>query len=163
MPGERTFFIQFRSGNSLLAMSVEKSQVSVLAERLRFMIKEIGESYEQLRNASSRRDSLPLENPVLEEFRIGSIAIFFDASSEEIQIDFRELQGETESNFDDVDEDELEGDIEVIRVFLTIEQVLIFCERAELVLAAGRKPCPFCGLPINQDGHLCARANGYRR
>jgi hypothetical protein len=32
-----------------------------------------------------------------------------------------------------------------------------------LVIAAGRQPCPFCGLPINPEGHLCARANGYRR
>jgi hypothetical protein len=32
-----------------------------------------------------------------------------------------------------------------------------------LVVAAGRQPCPFCAFPIDPQGHLCARANGYRR
>ena len=38
-----------------------------------------------------------------------------------------------------------------------------FAARAESVVAAGRAPCPFCGGPIDADGHLCPRANGYRR
>jgi len=33
--------------------------------------------------------------------------------------------------------------------------------------AQNRKPatyrCPFCGRPIDADGHICPRANGYRR
>jgi hypothetical protein len=24
-------------------------------------------------------------------------------------------------------------------------------------------PCPFCGIPIDPNGHLCPRSNGYRR
>jgi uncharacterized repeat protein (TIGR03847 family) len=160
MPGDRTFFIQLRAGNTLLSMSLEKSQVSVLAERLRFMLKEIGESNLHLRNTQLQRDSLPLENPVLEEFRIGSIALYFDASTEEIQIDLRELKGDVHDSEDDI---EIDNDVEIVRIFLSTEQILTFSDRAELVVAAGRKPCPFCGLPINVDGHLCARANGYRR
>ena len=160
MPGDRTFFIQLRAGNTLLSMSLEKSQVSVLAERLRFMLREIGENHLHLRNTQLHRDSLPLENPVLDEFRVGSIALFFDAATEEIQVDLRGLRGE----IDDTEEDtEIDNDLEIIRVFLSTDQVLTFSDRAELVVAAGRKPCPFCGLPINVDGHLCARANGYRR
>ncbi len=38
-----------------------------------------------------------------------------------------------------------------------------FAARAESVVAAGRAPCPFCGGPMDADGHLCPRANGYRR
>ncbi|MEO8106384.1 MAG: DUF3090 family protein, partial [Actinomycetes bacterium] len=38
-----------------------------------------------------------------------------------------------------------------------------FVERAESVIAAGRPPCPFCTLPLDPDGHICPRANGYRR
>ena len=38
-----------------------------------------------------------------------------------------------------------------------------FVHRAEMVLEAGRPPCPFCGNPIDPEGHLCARANGFRR
>ena len=38
-----------------------------------------------------------------------------------------------------------------------------FAARAESVVAAGRASCPFCGGPIDADGHLCPRANGFRR
>jgi hypothetical protein len=32
-----------------------------------------------------------------------------------------------------------------------------------VVVNAGRAPCPFCGSPIDPAGHLCPRANGFRR
>ena len=38
-----------------------------------------------------------------------------------------------------------------------------FVKRAEQVLEAGRPSCPFCGNPIDPEGHLCVRANGFRR
>ena len=38
-----------------------------------------------------------------------------------------------------------------------------FVKPAEQVLEAGRPSCPFCGNPIDPDGHLCVRANGFRR
>jgi hypothetical protein len=38
-----------------------------------------------------------------------------------------------------------------------------FASRAETVVSAGRPPCPFCGQPLDPDGHLCPRANGFKR
>ncbi|MFZ9498323.1 MAG: DUF3090 family protein [Polynucleobacter sp.] len=38
-----------------------------------------------------------------------------------------------------------------------------FAQRSKAVVNAGRLPCPFCGIPIDPRGHLCPRANGYRR
>ena len=35
MPGERTFFIQARSGGRLISVSLEKAQVAALADRKR--------------------------------------------------------------------------------------------------------------------------------
>lgn len=162
LPGERTFFLQIRSENSLVSTSLEKSQVAAISERLRYMLKEIRAVHPISPKPSLTRDSLPLETPVLDEFRVGSIAIFYDEESEKIQIDLRELNlGDS----DDDDDDDLSNldDVEVIRVFITPTQANIFQDRAELVIAAGRLPCPFCALPIDPQGHLCARANGYRR
>ena len=31
------------------------------------------------------------------------------------------------------------------------------------VVAAGRPACPFCTLPLDPDGHICPRQNGFRR
>jgi uncharacterized repeat protein (TIGR03847 family) len=125
------------------------------------MLREIRSIHPLTPKPTLHRDSLPLDNPVLDEFRIGSIAIFYDESSQLIQIDLREL------NMGDEDEDEIGlstfSDAQMLRVFITSTQALAFHDRAELVIAAGRQPCPFCGFPINPEGHLCARANGYRR
>ncbi len=162
VPGDRTFFLQFRSGNSVISASLEKSQVAALSERLNFMLREIRSIHPLSPKPQLVRDSLPMEAPVLDEFRIGSIAIFYDEASEKIQVDLREL-----STNDEDDEEEIElpsfSDTQMLRIFITATQALIFHDRAELVVAAGRQPCPFCGFPINPEGHLCARANGYRR
>ena len=64
---------------------------------------------------------------------------------------------------DDDDLAQIEDAPDLMRVYLRINQVRGFCERADAVVANGRQPCPFCGLPIDPSGHLCPRANGYRR
>ncbi len=162
VPGDRTFFLQFRSGATLISASLEKSQVAALSERLDYMLREIRAIHPLSPRPVLVRDSLPLELPVLVEFRIGAIAIFYDENTERIQIDLRDI-----ANNGEEDEDEFElqsfSDAQMLRIFISATQALIFHDRAELVIAAGRQPCPFCGLPINPEGHLCARANGYRR
>ena len=160
LPGERTFYIQIRSGNTLLSFSLEKSQVALLAERLRHMVKEIKATNPLLTHNDRSRDSLPLETPIEDEFRIGSMALFFDADTEMIQLDLRELNQNSDEELED---DDLDEDIEIARLFITITQALTFSARSELILSAGRAQCPFCGFPINPSGHICARANGYRR
>jgi uncharacterized repeat protein (TIGR03847 family) len=161
VPGDRTFFLQIRFGSTLLSTSIEKSQVAAISERLQYMLKEIRQIHPLAPRPQLTRDSLPLETPVEDEFRVGSIAIFYDDESSKIQIDLREL------NLSDTEEDEDEtlqiSDVEIIRIFISPSQALTFHDRAELVIAAGRQPCPFCGMPIDPQGHLCARANGYRR
>ncbi|HEV8023636.1 MAG TPA: DUF3090 family protein, partial [Candidatus Nanopelagicales bacterium] len=38
-----------------------------------------------------------------------------------------------------------------------------FAERARSVISSGRPSCPFCQQPLDPHGHICARANGYKR
>jgi uncharacterized repeat protein (TIGR03847 family) len=162
LPGERTFFIQFRTGNETLSTSLEKSQVAALSERLQYMVAEIRSIHPLAPRAVLVRDSLPLDNPVVDEFRVGSIAIFYDEARERIQVDLRELNFNGEIDEDDEDLP-IMSDLQLFRLYITSSQALIFHDRAQLVIAAGRQPCPFCGFPIDPQGHLCARANGYRR
>ena len=165
LPGERTFYLQLKSGHTVISASLEKSQVAALSERLSYMLKEIRLAHPLAPRPQLVRDSLPLDMPVMDEFRIGSIAIFYDEGSQLIQIDLREVNLGGENLGDDESEDGLPmlDDVEVIRLFITPSQAKTFHDRAELVIAAGRQPCPFCGFPIDPQGHLCARANGYRR
>jgi uncharacterized repeat protein (TIGR03847 family) len=160
MPGERTFYLQFTSGNQVISASLEKSQVAALSERLNYMLKEIRLVHPLAPRPQLIRDSLPLETPVVEEFRIGSLAIFYDEAQELIQIDLREINAGEEEDEEDLPPVD---NVVMIRLFITATQAKTFHDRAELVIAAGRQPCPFCGFPIDPQGHLCARANGYRR
>jgi uncharacterized repeat protein (TIGR03847 family) len=57
----------------------------------------------------------------------------------------------------------LEDSQSVLRVSLTGVAARAFARRALAVVASGRPPCPFCGGPLDPDGHLCPRANGYKR
>ena len=52
---------------------------------------------------------------------------------------------------------------EVFLIRIDAGSARAFVKRAEQVLEAGRPTCPFCGNPIDPEGHLCVRANGFRR
>ena len=60
------------------------------------------------------------------------------------------------------DDESAEGP-DVLRVRLSGAQARAFVDSAQRVVAAGRPPCPFCGLPLDSGGHVCPRQNGYRR
>lgn len=51
----------------------------------------------------------------------------------------------------------------VLRVVLSPAQAREFARRCARAVEGGRPNCPFCGLPLDPGGHICPRANGYRR
>lgn len=146
-PGERTFFLQAKEGARVVAVSLEKTQVAALAERALELIPS---------NTVGVIDDGPLETPVTEEFRAGVIAIAWDINEQTLMI---EAQAQSD------DEEIVEGDDgpDVLRVVLEADRAWSFAQRARVVVAAGRQPCPYCSLPLDPSGHICPRANGYRR
>ncbi len=63
----------------------------------------------------------------------------------------------------DAEEAEEQEPSELLLVRLAPGPARAFVQRAERVISAGRPSCPFCGEPIETEGHLCVRANGFRR
>lgn len=162
MPGERTFFLQARHGTRLVSVALEKQQVAVLAERVGELLDRLIESGETQGvvpavTPEHSRDAGPLDQPVEEEFRVGTMTLSWDPADERIVIEIFPIDGGP-----DEDDDEAEPD-EVLRVRLPVAGARAFAERAAQVVQAGRPDCPFCGEPIDPEGHLCVRANGYRR
>lgn len=162
-PGERTFFIQARYGARLISVSCEKVQVQALADRLAYMLREIKQSDPTISITRLQRDDAPLDTPIEEEFRIGVIGLAFDAERELIQIDLQEVSEGEQEESDFIDVDDLSSDQDILRVLISPSMAEQFSKRALSVVNAGRQPCPFCGGPIDIRGHLCPRANGYRR
>jgi uncharacterized repeat protein (TIGR03847 family) len=54
-------------------------------------------------------------------------------------------------------------DLSTLEAKITLDQAAEFARRTIKVVEAGRRPCTFCGSPLDPSGHLCPRANGYRR
>lgn len=160
VPGERTFFVQARTGTLVTSVVLEKSQVSLLVERLDDLLADLGDRYDLEVPEPGPADLEPLDVPLVEEFRIGAIAFGWDALTEQMLFELHETTD------DEVDPTEL-GDEDdgpaMLRVRARIEQVVDFIDRARRVVAAGRPPCPFCQQPLDPRGHICPRANGYRR
>ena len=109
------------------------------------------------------KDEKSLSTPIEEEFRVGLIGIAFDQSTELIQIDLQAVSEEDQEDAQFVDVDDLSSDRDILRISITPSEASRFSKRANVVVGAGRLPCPFCGGPIDSRGHLCPRANGYRR
>ena len=150
-PGERAFFIQARNGNRLVTVAVEKLQVAALAERLEIIINGFRKNDLSIRLLSTETDDAPLELPIESEFEVGSISISWDESKKMMSIELLEILTE-----------EIETP-NVLRVQLSISMCSAFIKRSKALIGAGRLPCPFCGMPLDPQGHLCPRANGYRR
>jgi uncharacterized repeat protein (TIGR03847 family) len=107
-------------------------------------------------------DLAPLDQPILEEFRVGTMALAWDSEQERVVIEALARVPDGEEGPELPDDDAVDGP-DLLRVRLTGATARAFAKRALSVVAAGRPPCPFCGLPIDQDGHICPRQNGYRR
>lgn len=167
LPGERQFFLQVVSAQETTCVAIEKSQAIALAERLRMMIRELRRnqlaSLDEL-NIVSERDDTALEFPITEDFRVGVIGISWEQDTQRILVEAQAIGDETLTELLDDDEALLIEDAPDLLTFkLRIHQARSFCDRCDAVVAAGRQPCPFCGLPIDPNAHLCPRANGYRR
>jgi len=175
-PGDRTFFLQARGAGRVVSVALEKVQVSLLAEKLDELLveasKRFGLSLPET-TALLGHDNEPLDTPVDEEFRVGTLGLAFDVDTSTVvieAIEAGEADAEVELGADedegmsaDDEDDEPDDDLDRLRVRLTPEATRAFIDRARRVVAAGRPPCPLCGQPLDPAGHLCPRHNGYHR
>ncbi|MGH2428964.1 MAG: DUF3090 domain-containing protein [Candidatus Limnocylindria bacterium] len=152
-PGDRTFYLQARKGDALVSVVLEKVQVEALAQRLEDLLEAVEAPAE-----SAAEDSSGLDEPIIELFRVGAMALAWDPASETVVI---EAQTPTEDgDYAELPDDETEGP-DLLRVRIPPADARHFVRRAEAVLAAGRPPCPFCGQPLEPQGHFCPRSNGH--
>ncbi|MFZ4123134.1 MAG: DUF3090 family protein [Candidatus Planktophila sp.] len=162
-PGERTFFIQARTGSRVVSVVVDKSQVIALGERTKIMLREIKKTDPTIIIKSSEIDDYPLEQPIFEEFRAGVIAMAWDVENSVIVYELREITSSDNASEDELIFDEEDLSVDLLRVHVSPTQAAAFSKRCLSLANAGRTPCPFCGMPIDPTGHLCPRSNGYRR
>jgi uncharacterized repeat protein (TIGR03847 family) len=159
-PGERSFYLQAIEDARTVSVLLEKQQVSVLADRISALLQEVVRRFgSELPDEGDGTDLDPLAVPLEEEFRVGTMGLGWDADSRSIVV---ELLAVTDEEVDEsVVLDDTEEGPDALRVFLSPMQARAFADRAERVVSAGRPPCPLCAEPLDAEGHVCVRLNGY--
>ncbi len=158
-PGEREFFIQVRSNQDLNTVKVEKEQVRALVLRFDEILTDLRRSKVIAITKSEIEKDLdmdPLELPIEADFQVGVVGI--KVNDLLLEITFQAI-----SNQDELLIDDLDSGPDLLILTLDVLTIARFSMRAKTIIEAGRSACPFCGLPMNASGHLCPRANGYRR
>lgn len=163
VPGEREFYLQIKgesSGKRVLAsFALEKAQAAALADRFRQMVREVTPNL-----TVPSADLAPLETPIESEFTLGVMSLTWTPQDELFLFEGQSMANPlTDEIYEELIADDVAGAPPIVRARLTGEDLLTFAKRTDLVVSAGRQPCVFCGGPVNPGGHLCPRANGFRR
>lgn len=168
-PGARTFFLQAAGNGRLTSVALEKEQVAVLAQRLDALLDEVlretgGAAAVPALAPVELDDTGPLAQPIVEEFRVGTLTLAWDLEDDRAVIEaYSVSEADDSDDLEPPDPDSPDDDRDVLIVRLTGAMARAFVKRALAVVAAGRPTCPLCGQPLDPDGHLCPRQNGYRR
>lgn len=168
-PGERTFFLQAVQGLRVTTVQLEKEQVSVLADRVMAIIDEVERRGLAAIDAgpAGDLDERPLEQPLDEAFRVGTMIIAWDEDVDRLVVEARSMTfdagaGEVAMRPDEeVDDEDIPDDApigpDVLRVRLTPLMAQQFARRANSVVAGGQPTCPYCGRVLERTGHFCER------
>jgi uncharacterized repeat protein (TIGR03847 family) len=140
--GRRVFLLQCEHKSGLLTLKIEKQQVAVLAEYLGRLLAELG-------RPAAVPEEAGLIAPSEPDWVAGTLGVSYDEGSDRIVLVVEELVAEDEVG-------------RAARFTVTREQAGAFAVRATSVVAAGRPPCPICGMPLDPSGHACPRTNGHR-
>jgi uncharacterized repeat protein (TIGR03847 family) len=168
-PGQRTFFLQVSAGPRLATVSLEKQQLSTLADRVNDLLDDFAAGDASDANVEALEDVAPLATPIEDEFRVGTMSLGWDAERRVVIVECHDEQDALE--VDEQGEPVLQpeppeepGEIQtILRVVIEPASARAFARRCSKVVAAGRPPCPFCGGPLDPTGHICPRSNGYKR
>ena len=76
-PGDRTFYLQARKGRAVVSVVLEKSQVAVLAARMTELLSTVDRPPPAFKPIA---DDAPLDEPLVEVFRVGAMALAWDPS-----------------------------------------------------------------------------------
>ena len=184
-PGSRTFFLQARSGDHVVSVSLEKQQTAALAERIEEVLDELmaedGNPYSiPALTPEELVDTDPLEQPIEEQFRAGAMSLGWDPATAQVvieafpipEIDLDAIDPELDAALAASSTGEL-GPDDVVEIEVVPEEVLLvripvgsaraFAKSAREIVKAGRPLCVLCHAPMDSEAdHVCELPDGFR-
>ncbi len=150
-PGERTFYLQTRTGTELTTLILEKQQVELLSASILDILSRVGKETGE----GPSEEELALEEPLEPVWRVGRLSIGYEEERDRMVLELEELvpededeEGGEEGGEEDVEAEGVLPDLpepDRIRMWATREQMLALSRQGAAVAAAGRPRCEFCG------------------
>ncbi|OLT22654.1 hypothetical protein BJF81_01620 [Ornithinimicrobium sp. CNJ-824] len=164
-PGQRTFFLQAGDGDRRTTVSLEKEQVRLLGVSLGELLDEVSPEEGSEDAAAPFVDNAPLDGPFDDDFRVQRLSVAWDAGRERVVLEaFDRPEAEDLLELDPTEDYPWTGRVpQSLTVVLGPARARAFALRCTASLEGGRPSCPFCGQPLDPGGHVCPRANGYKR
>ena len=141
-PGQRTFYLQARSGDSSVAWKVEKQQVAALGEFLQRMLADLPQP-----DDIPDEHTVALVEPVEAQWAVGALGVAYDDDEDRILVAADELV-ET----DDEGNPAPGVDQATARVRITRGQALAFVATAERLIEAGDRRARCADAPSTPTG-----------
>ncbi|MFD1717326.1 DUF3090 domain-containing protein [Georgenia deserti] len=155
-PGSRTFYLQARTKDEMVSVALEKEQSAALAAGVDQILDELMARDDNRFSVPPTApdelvDNEPLDQPVEEQFRAGTLTLGWDPSSSQVVV-----QAGSIIEDEDADPETAEPE-EVVVVRVPVGAARAFARRTHQVVAAGRPLCPLCGTPMDPGNHVCPR------
>jgi uncharacterized repeat protein (TIGR03847 family) len=154
-PGERTFKMTAKSARGKAIIWLEKEQLLQVG----ISLKQFAAARPRVSNPAPFISDATSSRGVEVEFKAGDMSLRHDTPSDVFTL--------SASNASEDDDQPAAGQPEGQRVEVQLSFVRADAEKladdALEVVAAGRKPCPLCGGPLDPGGHFCVRRNGHRK
>ncbi len=153
-PGQRVFYIQAWQQDRTVTIIVEKVQIQTLAIGVEQFLNEVKERFPDLPEANAEYDEskMHIQPPVDPLLRAGELGLAYDADRDLLVLVAREIAaGEEEP-----------GDVHVVRFWCTRSQMRAMSRWGLEVSGRGRPLCPYCGEPMEPEGHFCPKRNGHK-
>jgi len=131
--GQRVFYLQASVHGTTYSFRLEKQQVLAMADHLSNLLADLPEI-----NANEWTSAPPLAEPVEALWTVGAMGAMYDSTDDHIIIMAEE-----------VSEDPDLEDAGTATFRLRRGQTVAFIEQAQVIVEAGRPPCPFCSRPLN--------------
>lgn len=169
-PGKRVFYIQGQKDDQVVTLIVEKVQIQTLALGLEDFLSELSQRFPDLPEASPEYDEVLMHilPPVDPLFRVGELALGYDSDNDTAILIAREIISQDEEDEQAEDEESEPGIVEesdanVVRFWCTRAQLRAMCRFGLEVASQGRPICPYCGQPMDPEGHFCPKRNGHKK
>jgi uncharacterized repeat protein (TIGR03847 family) len=145
-PGRRVFLFQVRAAATVVTLKLEKQQVAALGAA-------VVERLAELPAGGDLPTDLDLQQPVEVAWVVGAMGLGYVETLDRLVLDAVEAVPVDEEG----NPTEPHGRL---RVVLTREQGRALAIRATMLVESGRPPCPWCGHPLDPEGHTCPKKNG---